>query len=157
MPKAPPEMAVITKVYDLVLWSCQHIEKFPRSYRFTLGDRLEIRLYEVLEKLLRAKYSRDRLPVLRDVNMDLELVRFQFRMAKDLKCLSVDSYGYASRTVNEVGQLLGGWIKATLAKPAGRSPSGPGGADETPRRSVGAPDQLPAPAAGVRTRQPRQA
>ena len=71
MPQAPPEMAVITKFYDLVLWSCQHIAKFPRSHRFTLGDRLEIRLYEVLEKLLRAKYSRDRLPVLRDVNMDL--------------------------------------------------------------------------------------
>ena len=82
-------MAVITKVYDLVIWSCQHIAKFPRSHRFTLGDRLEVRLYDVLEKLLRAKYSRDRLPLLRDVNMDLELLRFQFRIAKDLKCLSL--------------------------------------------------------------------
>ena len=84
MPKAPAEMVVITKVYDLVIWSCHHIAKFPRSHRFTLGDRLEIRLYDVLEKLLRAKYSRDRLPLLRDVNMDLELLRFQFRIAKDL-------------------------------------------------------------------------
>lgn len=42
-------MAVITKVYDLVIWSCHHIAKFPRSHRFTLGDRLEIRLYDVLD------------------------------------------------------------------------------------------------------------
>ena len=41
MAKAPPEMLVITKVYDLVLWSCHHTAKFPRSHRFTLGDRLE--------------------------------------------------------------------------------------------------------------------
>ena len=114
-----PNAAVIarraTQVYDLVLWSCQHVAKFPRSHRFTLGDRLEIRLYEVLEKLIRAKYSRDRLQTLREVNMDLELLRFQFRIAKDLRCLSIESYGHVSRTVNEVGQLLGGWIKAAVA------------------------------------------
>jgi hypothetical protein len=28
-------MAVITKVYDLVIWSCNHIAKFPRSHRFS--------------------------------------------------------------------------------------------------------------------------
>ena len=156
MPKAPPEMAVITKVYDLVIWSCQHVAKFPRSHRFTLGDRLEIRLYEVLEKLLRAKYGRDRLPILRDVNMDLELLRFQFRIAKDLRCLSIESYGHASRTVNEVGQLLGGWIKATAATPAGRRPSGAGAGDETAGQPVGASDQLPKPAAGGGTREARQ-
>ena len=53
MAKAAPEMAVVTKVYDLVIWSCQHIAKFPRSQRFTLGDRLEMRLFDVLEKLIR--------------------------------------------------------------------------------------------------------
>ena len=47
MAKAGPEMLLITKAYDLVVWSCRHVAKFPRSYRFTLGDRLEIRLYEV--------------------------------------------------------------------------------------------------------------
>jgi hypothetical protein len=43
-------MLLITKVYDLVVWSCRHVAKFPRSHRFTLGDRLEVRLYEVLER-----------------------------------------------------------------------------------------------------------
>ena len=111
MPKATDDMLVITKFYDLVIWSCNHVAKFPRSHRFTLGDRLELRIYSVLELLLRAKYTRERLDILHDVNMELELLRFQFRIAKDLKCLSLDSYGYASRVVNEIGQLVGGWIK----------------------------------------------
>jgi hypothetical protein len=57
--KAGPEMDVITKMYDLVLWGAKHVGKFPRSHRFTLGDRLEVRLCAVLEMLLRAKYTRD--------------------------------------------------------------------------------------------------
>ena len=131
MARAGPEMLLITKVYDLVVWSCHHVAKFPRSHRFTLGDRLEIRLYEVLERLIRAKYTHDRRALLRSVNIELELLRFQFRIAKDLQCLSVDSYGYAARSVDEVGRLLGGWIKQ----------------HEAARPSVGAPDQLLEPGA----------
>jgi hypothetical protein len=74
MAKAGPEMDVITKMYDLVLWGAKHVGKFPRSHRFTLGDRLEVRLYAVLEMLLRARYTRDRLPLLRQVNVELELL-----------------------------------------------------------------------------------
>ena len=84
MAKAGPEMLLITKVYDLVVWSCRHVAKFPRSHRFTLGDRLEVRLYEVLEMLIRATYTRDRRALLRALNVELELLRFQSRIAKDL-------------------------------------------------------------------------
>jgi hypothetical protein len=113
MPKAPTELAVIAQTYDLVIWSCRHIAKFARSHRFTLGDRLENRLYLLLELLLQAKYQRERAPLLRQANMELELLRFQFRLAKDLRCLSLDSYGFAARSVNEIGQMIGGWLKAS--------------------------------------------
>ena len=40
MPKATAELIVITKMYDLVIWGCQHVARFPRSHKFTIGDRL---------------------------------------------------------------------------------------------------------------------
>ena len=115
MPQASPELVVIAKLYDLVLWSCHHIEKFPRSHRFTLGDRLEVRLYVVLELLLKAKYTRSRLVLLEQANLEIELLRFQFRLAKDLHCLPIDSYGHAARSVDEVGRLVGGWRRQSAA------------------------------------------
>ena len=27
---------MITKTYDLILWSCNHTSKFPRNHRFVL-------------------------------------------------------------------------------------------------------------------------
>jgi hypothetical protein len=32
--KRNEELVVITKTYDLVLWSCQHTSRFPRQHRF---------------------------------------------------------------------------------------------------------------------------
>lgn len=105
----PPQ--VIVKLYDLVTWTCQHVARFPRSFRFSLGTRLETRLYEILEQLVEARYTRDNRLLLRRANLGLEQLRFQYRLARDLKCLSTKSYGHASVLVNEIGAQVGGWLK----------------------------------------------
>jgi hypothetical protein len=60
MRKSETDMLLISKLYDFVLWSANHIAKFPRAHKFTLGDRLATQLYETLETLVQAKYTRDR-------------------------------------------------------------------------------------------------
>ena len=127
------ELVVIEKTYDLQVWTLKHIEKFPRNHRYGIGLRLETRVSHVLDLLLRAKYTRDRQQFLHDANVELELLRFQFRTVKDLQCLSVESYGSAARFVNEIGRLLGGWIKR----------SSQGVAHETRREPVGRSDEFP--------------
>ena len=105
------ELVVITKTYDLVLWSCNHTSRFPRNHRFVLGERIERGLYELLETLLQAKYKSDRASLLEAANLKLEILQFQFRLAKDLQCLRFQSYEFASRAVDEIGRLTGGWAR----------------------------------------------
>ena len=69
-----------TETYDLILWSCNHTGRFPRQHRFVLGERLERTLYDLLETLIRAKYSRDRKSLLDEANLKLEILRFQVRL-----------------------------------------------------------------------------
>jgi hypothetical protein len=106
------ELTVITKTYDLILWSCNHTGKFPRNHRFVLGERVERNLYDLLELLIRAKYNKQRQELLEQANLVLEILRFQMRLAKDLQCLKVDSYGFATKAIDEIGKLVGGWLKS---------------------------------------------
>ena len=118
-------MLVIDKTYEFTVWTCEHIARFSRAHRFTLGDRLERQVNRVLEGLLRARYDRgERLLLLRQVNVELELLRFQLRLARDLKCLSLDSFGHAASVLTEVGRMVGGWIRTSSqpqASPGDRS------------------------------------
>ncbi len=97
---------VITKTYDLILWSCNHTSRFPRQHRFVLGERLERTLYDLLETLIRAKYQRERAALLEAANLKLEIQRFQVRLAKDLQCLKLSSYDFASQAIEEIGRLI---------------------------------------------------
>lgn len=99
-------------MYQLLLWLVPTLEKFPRSQKFLLGDRLQTQALAVLDCLIAATYSRDRTGYLRSANLELEKLRFGIRLAKDLKHLEFKRYEYAARALDDVGRLVGGWLKA---------------------------------------------
>ena len=109
--KKNDELTVITKTYDLIVWTVNHTSRFPRNHRHVLGVRIEQHLYDVLEALVEAKYSRQRRGQLELTNRKLETLRFLLRLAKDVNCLKVNSYGFASKSVDEIGRLVGGWLR----------------------------------------------
>ena len=98
--KRDQELILITKTYDLVLWSCNHTGKFPRNHRFVLGERIERNLHGLLETLIAAKYTKNRQRLLEEANLSLEVLRFQMRLAKDLQCPKVESYGFAAKPIS---------------------------------------------------------
>jgi len=110
--KKAEELTIITKTYDLILWSCNHTSRFPRNHRFVLGERIERNLYSLLETLIQAKYTKNRQRLLEQANLTLEILRFQMRLAKDLQCLKVESYGFAAKSMDEIGRLVGGWLRS---------------------------------------------
>lgn len=106
------ELKVISDFYDFMLWTMQHTEKFPRHHRYSLGMAIEQRLLAILSLLLRAKYTRDKGVPLGQANLELEVLRFQLRLARDLRSLTVKAHGFASGVMQEIGAQIGGWLKS---------------------------------------------
>jgi hypothetical protein len=106
------ELPILRAFYDFAVWLIPKIAKFPRDHRFVLGERIERQLYTILENLIRAKYTRLRKAILEQVNLDLEILRFQLRLAKDLRCLPLKSLGQAAQQIIDIGRQVGGWHSA---------------------------------------------
>lgn len=102
---------VITKTHDLIEWFMPAISKFPRNQRYTLGERLENNLFDVLELLIQANYHKEKLDKLKSANIKLEVVRHLVRICHKLYLLDLRRYEFVSRNIDEIGRLIGGWIK----------------------------------------------
>jgi len=102
---------IIPKMYDFIIWMIRKVDKFPRSQKFVLGDRIETALLDSLTMLVEAQYTRDKLFILHKVNLKLEQIRFLIRISKDLRFLSLKAYEFSALSLNEIGRMLGGWIK----------------------------------------------
>ncbi len=48
------ELLVIDRTYELLKWFLGRLDKFPRSHRYGLGQRIESRLYSIFEDVGRA-------------------------------------------------------------------------------------------------------
>jgi len=105
---------IFTRTYDLLRWLIPMTVKFPRQQRFVLAGAVQRTALRFQERLIEAARAPDPLPVLRQADVDLIKLRFYLRLCRDLQLMGMGQYAHAARMVNEVGRLLGGWLKSVI-------------------------------------------
>lgn len=103
---------VLEKMYQFVLWLVPTVDKFPRAQKFLIGDRIQTTALDIMEHLVEAAYSREKLTILNRVNLQLEKLRYLFRLAFDLRLMDMRRYEFSARALDEIGRMVGGWLKA---------------------------------------------
>ena len=105
---------IVTKMYDLVKYLIPIINRFPRGYKFTLGDRMTNLVLDLLEQYIAAYYTSNqkaKIDILNSNNLQLERIRFLIRLSHDFKLFSNQRFGYICGLVDEIGKMNGGWLK----------------------------------------------
>jgi hypothetical protein len=109
----PKRPEVVEHAHALLAWAVPAVGKFSRAYRFTLGERIERRLYDLLELLIRATYAAkpEKRALLLEANVTLEVLRHELRIAFGFRLLSQGQLEHATRLADAVGRQVGGWLK----------------------------------------------
>lgn len=105
------DLPIFIEWMDFLKWILVTTDKFPKSIRFTFVDRIHNLALDVLEDLIQARYSRRRLILLRRLNVKLEKLRIILRICHELRYLPHKSFQHAIFSLNDIGKMLGGWIK----------------------------------------------
>jgi len=105
------DLPIVQKTYDLVKWYVPILNKLPRDHKFLLGDRIITGLYDLLEGLILARYSSEKLPRLKALNGRLDLLRHQTRLLFKFELVSAQRYKHVSQLIDGIGQELGGWMR----------------------------------------------
>ncbi len=86
---------VVDDCHELLKWIIPQLDKFPRNRRFTLGERIEKGLIEVLEECIEAAYRRDKSHNLAVANRNSRTKRnnnIGFRLAQSARISRVMNY-----------------------------------------------------------------
>lgn len=57
------DLPIIQKTYDLIKWYVPILNRLPKDHRFNLGDRIITRLYDLLDNLILAQYTKEKLNI----------------------------------------------------------------------------------------------
>ncbi|HEX4965564.1 MAG TPA: diversity-generating retroelement protein Avd [Thermoanaerobaculia bacterium] len=114
---AREEMPIFTRSFDLLTWLLPATNHFPRAHRHGFTRRLLDAAFDLRERLEEAhlRQGRARSERLAAADEALARLRVYLRLASRWGWISDGQYGHVAEIVAEVGRLLGGWRKVTIA------------------------------------------
>ena len=119
MPKST-ELVIFTQTHDLLTWLLPQCERFPKSQRFVVTERLQASALDFQEAIFEAnaRGGARRLHHLQSADAHLNKLRLYLRLSRQWNWLSSGQYEHVSRMVTAIGRLLGGWIRQTRSSDA---------------------------------------
>ena len=109
-------MPVIHKLVTAYkLWQ-EFLPHFPKTCRFSIGSRIDSLFLEIIENIFLASYSNkiEKGIYLRKTSLKLDTLKFFLQISWEIKALDNKKYIKLSEHLNEIGKILGGWIKITV-------------------------------------------
>ncbi|GAB6173266.1 MAG: diversity-generating retroelement protein Avd [Desulfitobacteriaceae bacterium] len=114
------QLIIYQKYVDTVEYSYNLLAKYPKSEKFTMVAQIKDSMLTAIKLILRANkvYNNHnaRLELLNAIDAEISIQKVFVRMSHKLRYISNNNYMEWSRRLDELGRLLGGWIKTTVGK-----------------------------------------
>ncbi len=123
---------VVQKSYDLCAGLYTHVNRFPRAQRSLLGRVILEDAFAMLVSLTVANRRVDKTETLREASGRLDALRITLRLGKHLGFVSNGGYADLSQGADEVGRMLGGWLKYEQSGAVARAGEPPPGVASVP-------------------------
>ncbi len=108
---ARPAPVIALRMEELLGWTAARVADFPRAHKFTLGDRLVETCLDATALLVEAAYARHKRELLGGASRALVRARVLARVAHAQRCWTERQMLHFSRESDEVGRMLGGWMR----------------------------------------------
>lgn len=109
--KRKEDYPLFDKSYQLSVEIFKETMKFPKSQRYVISQRLQDTSLRFIEEITLGFTSTDKLAILTRASDYLERLRILTRITFELNFWSFRYYERINLLINEIGKMLGGWIK----------------------------------------------
>lgn len=107
------DIPIFTKLYEFYNKLTQNITSFPKTKRYTLGQKLDNVTLEMLELLFAVPFTENKTGALQQISIKLDLLKILLRLSKDNQAITDKRYLELQVILQEIGKMLGGWIRST--------------------------------------------
>ncbi len=117
-PNSKNDLPIIHKLIETYkLWQ-EFLPNFPKSSKYTLGEKIDRLFIEVLEFIFATTYlqSNKKFECANKASVELDLLKFFLRIAWETRSLDNKKYILISEKLDEIGKMLGGWIRQIKEK-----------------------------------------
>jgi len=106
------ELKVLQKTYDMIQYGYICLRQYPKSEKHTLAAETKRAMFKLLETIIMANKRYYKKNAIQEADVQLEILRYYIRLAKDLGFLPIRKYENWAKMLSEIGRMIGGWLKS---------------------------------------------
>ncbi|MEO6038238.1 MAG: diversity-generating retroelement protein Avd [Saprospiraceae bacterium] len=99
--------------YKTQAWIFERCDGMPKHTRFTISGRIVHLCLDTTELIIEAIYTKDRVVLLRHINLNLEKLRIFFRLCFERRYIAPSQHQFIQQEIDLAGKMCGGWQKQT--------------------------------------------
>ena len=106
-------MPILQKLIAVYKQWQSFIHHLPKQTRYTLGEKIDILFIEVFELIVTARYlpQNKKSSIIEQASLKLDVLKFLLEVSWEIKNLDTKKYILLSKSLDEIGKILGGWKK----------------------------------------------
>lgn len=103
-------LPVYKSVYDFELYYYRLCRGLPKDVKYEIAAEVKGHISHLLEAIIRANNSIDKINHLQEALILLELVKFKIRMMREIGSLKIKSYEFISRSIFDISRQIQSWL-----------------------------------------------
>ncbi|TGZ35382.1 hypothetical protein EQ875_01663 [Photobacterium damselae subsp. damselae] len=105
------ELIIQTKTLDMMKYGYIALRQFPKSEKHVMAAEIRQSMLKILRLIITASKRYHKKTTLQDLDIEIAMLRNAVLLSFQLKYIDIKKYEHWQRQINEIGNMLGGWLK----------------------------------------------
>ena len=107
-------LLIVKKIRDMILYNHIMVQQFPKHEKYLLANEVRRLGYEIFESAITVNKRFHKKTTISELNVKHEVLRQFVNLAFELKYIDSQKHRVSQLKIDEVGKLIGAWIKDEL-------------------------------------------
>jgi len=105
-------LPIYKATYDVLLRTMHAISHFPREYKYSLGEKIQNEMIELVISIYKANSNNNKREFLSKMQEQIQLIYLLLRISHDMKLMPTEKYAGIVEMIDEVASQAKGWLIA---------------------------------------------
>lgn len=107
-------LQIVKKIKDMIVYNNTMLRQFPKYEKYLLANKIREIQYNIFEAAITVNKRFYKKTTFTEMNVKHEVLRQLINLAFELKYIDSKKHRISQTLVDEIGKMIGAWIKADL-------------------------------------------
>ena len=109
---ATDDLRIKQKIEDMMVYAYPALAQFPKSEKYSIVVEIKTSMHRMLELAIICNKRYYKKTTLQELDVELDMLRSYVRLSFNLRFLPPKKYEFWAKLNDEIGRMLGGWIRS---------------------------------------------